>query len=88
MHWKLSIENTCIREHFCHVKYHEILLTLSSLEAWLRIRIDLMRARIQYFQKFIYPVMGKAVNREDKRSRRYRGRDFGISGKSRRYRDR
>ncbi len=33
-------------------------------------------------------ITGKAVNREDKRSRRYRGRDFGISGKSRRYRDR
>jgi hypothetical protein len=31
---------------------------------------------------------GKAVNREDKRCRRYRDRDFGISGKSRRYRDR
>jgi hypothetical protein len=30
----------------------------------------------------------KAVNREDKRCRRYRDRDFGISGKSRRYRDR
>jgi hypothetical protein len=33
-------------------------------------------------------VTSKAVNREDKRCRRYRDRDFGISGKSRRYRDR
>ena len=32
--------------------------------------------------------IAKAVNREDKRCRRYRDRDFGISGKSRRYRDR
>ena len=33
-------------------------------------------------------LRSKAVNREDKRCRRYRDRDFGISGKSRRYRDR
>ncbi len=33
-------------------------------------------------------VIAKAVNREDKRSRRYRGRDFAKFERSRRYRDR
>ena len=43
---------------------------------------------ILYLWKFAGSVAAKAVNREDKRCRRYRDRDFGISGKSRRYRDR
>ncbi len=33
-------------------------------------------------------LMTKAVNREDKRSRRYRDRDFAKFERSRRYRDR
>jgi hypothetical protein len=33
-------------------------------------------------------VVDKAVNREDKRSRRYRDRDFAKIERSRRYRDR
>jgi hypothetical protein len=33
-------------------------------------------------------VLNKAVNREDKRSRRYRDRDFAKFERSRRYRDR
>ncbi len=33
-------------------------------------------------------IWGKAVNREDKRSRRYRDRDFAKFERSRRYRDR
>jgi hypothetical protein len=33
-------------------------------------------------------ITGKAVNREDKRSRRYRDRDFAKFERSRRYRDR
>ncbi len=32
-------------------------------------------------------IRNKAVNREDKRSRRYRGRDFAKFERSRRYRD-
>jgi hypothetical protein len=35
-----------------------------------------------------YVARGKAVNREDKRSRRYRDRDFAKFERSRRYRDR
>ncbi len=42
-----------------------------------------------YGQNTAHAILSlKAVNREDKRCRRYRDRDFGISGKSRRYRDR
>jgi hypothetical protein len=33
-------------------------------------------------------LLGKAVNREDKRSRRYRDRDFAKFERSQRYRDR
>ncbi len=37
----------------------------------------------------VYPIhVSKAVNREDKRSRRYRDRDFAKFERSRRYRDR
>jgi hypothetical protein len=36
----------------------------------------------------IKEYIGKAVNREDKRSRRYRDRDFAKFERSRRYRDR
>jgi hypothetical protein len=44
-------------------------------------------------QEYIYRLIQsyidtKAVNREDKRSRRYRDRDFAKSERSRRYRDR
>ncbi len=37
---------------------------------------------------FEYSVVYNAVNREDKRSRRYRDRDFAEFERSRRYRDR
>jgi hypothetical protein len=40
----------------------------------------------------VFPILSwdvtKAVNREDKRSRRYRDRDFAKFERSRRYRDR
>ncbi len=38
--------------------------------------------------KLSQAVSDKAVNREDKRSRRYRDRDFAKFERSRRYRDR
>ncbi len=41
----------------------------------------------QYFAG-LQSDMAKAVNREDKRSRRYRDRDFAKFERSRRYRDR
>ncbi len=37
---------------------------------------------------FLHCTVSKAVNREDKRSRRYRDRDFPKFERSRRYRDR
>jgi hypothetical protein len=40
------------------------------------------------FFLFLKSYMTKAVNREDKRSRRYRDRDFAKFERSRRYRDR
>ncbi len=47
-------------------------------------------APIERFQRVLSLafVPHKAVNREDKRSRRYRGRDFAKFERSRRYRDR
>ena len=36
----------------------------------------------------VFFVLTKAVNREDKRSRRYRDREFAKFERSRRYRDR
>jgi hypothetical protein len=45
---------------------------------------------MQLFQKQSRPSLpvSKAVNREDKRSRRYRDRQFAKFERSRRYRDR
>jgi hypothetical protein len=41
-----------------------------------------------YVTRHDYTVKGKAVNREDKRSCRYRDRHFAKFERSRRYRDR
>ncbi len=48
---------------------------------------QLARHARELFSPRVYP-MGKAVNREDKRSRRYRDRDFAKFERTRRYRDR